>query len=75
MTQRNSTDDKKPLFAFGRPLDEKGAIIPTLIDTKRQGDHGCDPIGDGTYRMVPSGDIVTFEERCRRLAAYTKGNR
>ena len=30
-------------------------------------DYGCDPIGDGTYKMVPSGDIVDYEERCRRL--------
>lgn len=32
------------------------------------GDYGADPIGDGTFRMVPSGDIVSFEERNRRLA-------
>jgi len=30
-------------------------------------DYGADPIGDGTFRMVPSGDIVSFEERNRRL--------
>ncbi len=22
------------------------------------GDHGADPIGDGKFRMVPSGDVV-----------------
>lgn len=33
----------------------------------RPGDYGADPIGDGTFRMVPSGDIVDFEERCKRL--------
>jgi hypothetical protein len=31
-------------------------------------DHGADPIGDGTFRMVPSGDIVDLAERNRRLA-------
>lgn len=31
------------------------------------GDHGADPLGDGTFRMVPSGDVVDFEERCCRL--------
>ena len=31
-------------------------------------DWGCDPIGDGAFRMVPSGDIVDFDERNRRLA-------
>lgn len=35
--------------------------------TLKTGDYGADPLGDGTYRMVPSGDIVDFDERCRRL--------
>ena len=30
-------------------------------------DYGCDPLGDGTFRMIPSGDIVSTEERNRRL--------
>ena len=30
-------------------------------------DYGSDPIGDGSFRMVPSGDIVDFDERNRRL--------
>lgn len=38
------------------------------VDTKTAGDYGADPLGDGLFRMVPSGDIVSFEERCRRLA-------
>ena len=38
------------------------AVKPT------RGDYGADPIGDGMFRMVPSGDIVDFEERNRRLA-------
>jgi hypothetical protein len=37
------------------------------IDPRREGDYGSDPLGDGTFRMVPSGDIVSFEERNRRL--------
>ena len=31
-------------------------------------DHGADPIGEGMFRMVPSGDIVNYEERCKRLS-------
>jgi len=31
------------------------------------GDYGADPIGDGTFRMVPSGDIVNLVERNKRL--------
>jgi len=30
-------------------------------------DYGADPLGDGKFRMVPSGDIVSLEERNRRL--------
>jgi hypothetical protein len=38
------------------------------IDTQSKKDWGADPVGDGTFRMVPSGDVVSFEERSRRLA-------
>ena len=38
-----------------------------VVDTSRTGDYGADPIGDGTFRMVPSGDIVDMSERNRRL--------
>lgn len=34
-------------------------------------DHGADPIGDGMFRMVPSGDIVDLAERNRRLPPQT----
>jgi len=37
------------------------------IDTAKSGDHGSDPVGDGMFRMIPSGDIVDYAERCRRL--------
>jgi hypothetical protein len=39
-----------------------------FANTRAAGDHGADPIGDGTFRMVPSGDVVSYEERNRRLA-------
>jgi len=35
-------------------------------------DYGADPLGDGTYRMVPSGDVVNYEERCQRLPDKTR---
>jgi hypothetical protein len=31
-------------------------------------DYGADPVGDGTFRMVPSGDVVDLAERNKRLA-------
>ena len=30
-------------------------------------DTGCDPMENGMFKMIPSGDIVDFQERCRRL--------
>lgn len=42
-------------------------IYRTTVDTTKPGDYGADPIGDGMFRMVPSGDIVDYAERCRRL--------
>jgi len=35
-------------------------------------DYGADPIGDGTFKMVPSGDIVDYTERCKRLKWTSK---
>ena len=35
--------------------------------SKPRADYGADPLGDGTFRMVPSGDVVDYAERCRRL--------
>jgi len=37
------------------------------INTSAPGDYGADPLGDGTFRLVPSGDVVDFTERCKRL--------
>lgn len=41
--------------------------IRRAINVNALGDYGSDPIGDGTFRMVPSGDIVNYEERNKRL--------
>lgn len=49
-----------------KALQQKTGNRPT-VDTTKTGDYGADPIGDGTFRMVPSGDIVDFAERCKRL--------
>ena len=66
-----SSDDKKPIVAFGYNLDASGAPIrPTIAPSKPGEDYGADPVGDGTFRMVPSGDIVDLDERTRRLARF-----
>ena len=38
-------------------------------------DYGADPIGDGTFKMVPSGDVVDFEERNKRLPPVDMENK
>lgn len=55
-------------MVLGYELDRETLLpIRRPIDTTKPGDYGADPIGDGTFRMVPSGDVVDFEERCKRL--------
>ena len=52
-------------------VDEKGrtTVRREYRDLSAPGDYGADPLGDGTFRMIPSGDIVSYEERCRRLGS------
>ena len=58
------------LFGIGfdniKKLQQKQSI-DNHIDTTGDKDYGCDPIGDGNYKMIPSGDIVDSMERCKRL--------
>jgi hypothetical protein len=51
----------------GYVMDEKLQPVRESIDTTKGGDYGCDPLPDGAFRMVPSGDIVDYAERNRRL--------
>ena len=64
MANYSTADGQKRLMAesMGLPSDTYTRKI-----VHRAGDYGADPLGDGTFRMVPSGDIVDFEERNRRL--------
>ncbi len=66
MTDRLRDMDKPTVLGYELHKDTL-TPVRTLTDVNRVGDHGADPIGDGTFRMIPSGDIVTYEERCRRL--------
>lgn len=43
------------------------------INLREGGDYGADPLGDGTFRMVPSGDIVDYQERNIRLNKLESG--
>lgn len=61
-------DTRQPLVVLGGyGIGQGGGIITRPIDTTKAGDYGADPIGNGMFRMIPSGDIVDFAERTRRL--------
>lgn len=62
--------DQETPTVFGYELDRNSLTpirrpLPPRIAGK---DYGADPLPDGTFRMIPSGDIVDFAERNRRLA-------
>lgn len=46
---------------------QRGGHLHEPIKIVPGADYGADPIGDGMFRMVPSGDVVDFEERNKRL--------
>ncbi len=53
---------------LGYELDRTTLLPVRLAMPKYAGkDSGADPVGDGTFKMYPSGDIVNYEERNRRL--------
>ncbi len=60
-------DMDRPMV-LGYELD-RVTLMPVrhAIDLRATGDFGADPLGDGMFRMVPSGDIVTLAERNKRL--------
>jgi hypothetical protein len=60
-------DGQKRLMALSVGLDPE-TYITKPIDIHRAGDYGSDPIGNGMFRMIPSGDFVGLDERNRRLS-------
>lgn len=61
----STADGQKRLMAESVGLP--GDTYFRRVDTSLPGDYGADPLGDGTFRMVPSGDVVDGTERNRRL--------
>lgn len=60
--------DMESPTVLGYRLDRQTLIpIVQVIDTSRPGDYGADPLGNGMFKMVPSGDIVDTTERNNRL--------
>ena len=61
-------DTGKPLVVLGHyEIATGGSVVRDIVDTSRGSDYGCDPLGDGMFRMVPSGDVVDAVERDNRL--------
>uniref|UniRef100_A0A6M3KW15 Uncharacterized protein n=1 Tax=viral metagenome TaxID=1070528 RepID=A0A6M3KW15_9ZZZZ len=59
-------DGQKRLMAISVGMDSE-TYVNKPIDLTAPGDYGCDPVGDGTFKMVPSGDIISLEEMRKRL--------
>ncbi len=59
-------DQERPMV-FGYELSRVTLTPVRRYITLAGNDHGADPVGDGTFRMVPSGDIVSLDERNKRL--------
>lgn len=55
------------LGGYRLDMHDHGRLVREELPQRIPGkDYGCDPLGDGTFRMVPSGDIVDYAERCKR---------
>lgn len=65
MKDRKTGEEIRP---FGYALDDRGVPIRQRLRPLAPGqDFGADPLGNGMFRMVPSGDVVDAEEKNRRL--------
>jgi hypothetical protein len=58
-------DGQKRLMAISKGLPQESYTIP-LNTLPPISDYGADPLGDGKFKMVPSGDIVDYDEMKRR---------
>lgn len=57
-----TADGQKRLMAVSMGLDSE-TYISKSIDVNNEKDYGCDPLGNNMFKMVPSGKIVTGEEK------------
>jgi len=68
--RKNDALSEKELHFAGYDFDSdnKGTKVRRkYVDLKKKGDYGADPLGNGKFKMVPSGDVVDKAERDRRL--------
>lgn len=55
------------LGGYTLDMRDHGHLVRKYTDLTRPGDYGADPLGDGRFHMVPSGDVVDLQECNRRL--------
>lgn len=68
MKERKYLRDMEHPTVLGYELDRSTLTpIKRAIEPTNGRDYGADPVGNGTFKMVPSGDIVDYTERCKRL--------
>ena len=60
-----TADGQKRLMAISVGMNSETYISKPIIF--KPGDYGCNPIGNGTFEMVPSRDIVDYTEMKKRL--------
>lgn len=45
---------------------------PRMPEVQQSKDYGCDPLGVGMFRLIPSGRVVTNEERLNLFPSSPK---
>jgi hypothetical protein len=63
-------DTINPIFGYSwETIDamQHGKYIRPTVKRVEGKDCGADPLGDGMFKMFPSGDVVDYVERCKRL--------
>jgi len=68
-------DVMKKYIDVYRLADDDTAGSVDYINRVPGGDYGSNPMGDGMWLMVPSGDVVGRQERDRRLPPVDMDNR
>jgi len=68
---RATAAGQKEMWATAQGLPSDTYVRRTLA-TKDKRDHGHDPLGNGKFRMVPSGDVVDTDEMRRRLKRFDR---
>ena len=56
------------LGGYTLDMENHGHLVRPSLPQANGRDNGADPLGNGQFRMLPSGDTVDLTERNKRLA-------